>query len=141
MSINFSVIIWTVINFCILLAALNFVLYRPLLRFIHERNERNEEGIEAGKNADILFEKAKSENRAKLDSLRREEQKNTENALHEVRVNKRAALAEMNERLDKEYREGLEKLAHDEEDAEAQLDKKLDVLSKIIADKVSGSFI
>lgn len=141
MSINISVIIWTVVNFCILLVALNFVLYKPLLKFIHERNERNEKGIDAGKNADILLEKAKNENREALENLRREEQKNTEDALHEARANKRAALAQMNERLDKEYREGLEKLAKDEEAAEAQLDAKLDVLSKIIADKVSGGFI
>lgn len=141
MSINFSVVIWTIINFCVLLAALNFVLYKPLLRFVRQREEKNEQGIMAGKNADARFEEIKNENRERFENMRREEQKETEEILHRARADKRRSIAEMNERLDREYRDGLEKLANDEKAAESELDTKLGVLSKIIADKVSGRFI
>ncbi len=95
----------------------------------------------AGKNADARFEEIKNENRERFENMRREEQKETEEILHRARADKRRSIAEMNERLDREYRDGLEKLANDEKAAESELDTKLGVLSKIIADKVSGRFI
>ncbi|MBQ0109644.1 MAG: hypothetical protein KBS44_05140, partial [Clostridiales bacterium] len=42
MSIQLNVVIWTVINFCLLMLVLNFLLFKPLLAFMDKRNAKIE---------------------------------------------------------------------------------------------------
>ncbi len=44
MSLNISVVIWTVIDFCLLMLILDKLLFKPLLTKMHARNDRIEEG-------------------------------------------------------------------------------------------------
>ena len=44
MSLNISVVIWTVIDFCLLMLILDKLLFKPLLTKMHTRDDRIEEG-------------------------------------------------------------------------------------------------
>ena len=44
MSLNISVVIWTVIDFCLLMLILDKLLFKPLLTKMHARDDRIEEG-------------------------------------------------------------------------------------------------
>jgi F0F1-type ATP synthase membrane subunit b/b' len=48
MSIDISLLVWTIFNFFVLMLLLNHFLYKPLLNFMRERGQRIEAGIEAG---------------------------------------------------------------------------------------------
>lgn len=44
MTIQFSVVIWTIINFALLYLVLNFLLFKPMLKHMDERNAKIEQG-------------------------------------------------------------------------------------------------
>ena len=61
-SINISELIWTVINFFLLLFLLKHFLYTPILRFMEERQAR----IDAGTEAERQAQAAREENARQL---------------------------------------------------------------------------
>ncbi len=69
MSIDFSVLIWTVINFLITMVLLNLLLYRPLRSFMRSRDEQIKEGIAAGKAARDALEAQMRDYEAQLQNL------------------------------------------------------------------------
>lgn len=48
MSIDISVVFWTIVNFCLLSVLLNRFLYQPVTKFMRQRQSRIEAGIQAG---------------------------------------------------------------------------------------------
>lgn len=55
-SINVSELIWTVINFFLLLFLLKHFLYTPILRFMEQRQARIDAGLEAERQAKTALE-------------------------------------------------------------------------------------
>ena len=51
MRIDVSVLIWTIINFLLLMVLLNFTLFRPLRTFMAKRQQEIDAGVAAGKAA------------------------------------------------------------------------------------------
>lgn len=65
MNIQISVLIWTVINFCVLMFLLNRFLFKPLLAFMDARNEKidraNQQWLEAERAHDAAAQKAEED--------------------------------------------------------------------------------
>ena len=101
-SINISELIWTVINFFLLLFLLNRFLYKPVISFMEERQARIEEN-----DARLLDEKAKSREEAKkILALNAEEiEKHNAEVLQEAKKasvqNRKDAEAALSQRQDK----------------------------------------
>ena len=75
LSINISELIWTIINFFLLLFVLKYLLFRPIVRFMDERQARIDAGLEAERSAKAALDEQ---------ALNFEERKHT--ALEEARA-------------------------------------------------------
>ena len=66
MSIDFSVLIWTIITFLLLMVLLHFTLFRPLRSFMAKRQQEIDAGVEAGEQAQEALEAQKTRQQAEL---------------------------------------------------------------------------
>jgi F-type H+-transporting ATPase subunit b len=55
LEISIPTLIWTVINFFLLLFLLNKFLFKPVMKFVDQRNEKIKAGIQEGKDAEKLL--------------------------------------------------------------------------------------
>jgi len=137
MEINFSVVFWTIFNFFALMFALNFVLYRPIFRFMHGREERINGQKKAGRNAEIRLDDLKAESEKLISEARREAAKRLDSAREEARKASERMIADQTEAARREHARKLEQLAKDEESDEARLSEIRGSLASMIADKVT----
>ena len=128
-SINISELIWTVINFFLLLFLLNRYLYKPVTKFMADRQARIDAGFREEQDAkafieknneDLLEEKAKSREEAKqiLAQSAEELEKFSAETLQEAKKNSgqnrkqmEVALAEKQEKTGEQLRKAAPELA------------------------------
>ena len=129
MSIDISVLIWTVICFLVLMFALTKLLFKPLLKVMHERQEKIASGIAAGEQAEAELEKRRLEHEEELERLKAEQERELEEKLARVREESArlaaetekqtvlgqerydAELKEQEQALTEQLRDGVERLA------------------------------
>ena len=136
LSINFSELIWTIINFFLLYFLLKRFLYDPITRFMDARRERLDEALEKEREAqarvaenDEQIEQEKELRRAEAKKLIAEaaeadKSRNAEAAKAE-RASDRAAMAETEERL-----------AAESEREKAELDARTKELAAALAQQL-----
>lgn len=73
MKIDVSIVIWTVVNFTVFMLLLNRFLFKPLLKFMDERQKRIDDGISAGEQAKRAMEESERELGAALGKRRHDE--------------------------------------------------------------------
>lgn len=71
-GIDWKLLLLQAVNFGILLAALTYFLYRPILRIIDERREKVAEGVRKAEAADRRLEEAKAEGEQMIGAAARE---------------------------------------------------------------------
>ena len=89
-SINISELIWTVINFFLLLFLLNRFLYKPVISFMEERQAR----IDAKLREEEEAKKASVQNRKDAEAALSQRQDKTAQQLHEAAPELAALLTE-----------------------------------------------
>ena len=136
MSINFSVVLWTVINFVVLMAALNFVLFRPLMKFMRERDEKIKRGRDAGAGADEKINAAKADFEKQISDANAVREKNERQKQSDDKKAKDKALAAALQRLEDEQNAKLLALENSEKNQEKRLEARTEELAKLIADKM-----
>ena len=120
-SINISELIWTVINFFLLLFLLKCFLYTPILRFTAERQARIDAGLETERAAQAQFreneerlaeKKAESRQEAKriVDAAAQAASERREEALHKAREAADEGRKREADRLEQQRREEAERL-------------------------------
>jgi len=136
MTIQPSILLWTLISFCLLMLILDRLLFRPMLSFMDARNER----IEAAMRKKDENERALSDAEAEL-AVRREqalvrtaEAAETEIADAKVRAKRMIAKAE----ADRETRVEAcrTEISTKKRELEAGLEDGVDRLAKAFADKL-----
>ncbi len=65
LEISIPTLIWTIINFFLLLFLLNKFLFKPVMKFVDQREEKIKAGIKEGKDAEKLL--AETQDRLKLE--------------------------------------------------------------------------
>ena len=136
MTIQPSVLVWTVICFCLLWLILRNLLFRPMLRFMDERNARIARA-EAKKHADeqrlAEAEAAEAEARAAAEAERAEaRKKNRAEAEHAAA----ASVAEAQKAAFAEKEACRAVLADEKVTVSEALDARLDALAKAFADQM-----
>lgn len=136
MTIQPSVLIWTVICFCLLWLILRNLLFRPMLRFMDERNARIA-AAEEKKRADEARKAEAEANaeaaRAKAEAERAEKRK----AAREKAEAEAAAAAADAQKAASLSREALrETLKTERQTVTESLDGRLDALAKAFADQL-----
>lgn len=129
MTIQISVLIWTVITFCVLMFFLNRCLFRPLLAFMDAREEKIARARKQQEDAAFALEAAKEEAaerralaekeaRAALEAMVAQTREAAEQEMDAADERYAQLLAEQREQLEKDKRSlqqmldgGVEKLA------------------------------
>lgn len=136
LSINFSELIWTIINFFLLYFLLKRFLYDPITRFMDARRERLDKALEQEREAqarvaenDEQIEQEKELRRAEAKKLIAEaaeaDKSRSAEAAKAERVSDRAAMAETEERL-----------AAESEREKAELDARTKELAAALAQQL-----
>jgi len=72
MSIDVSTLVWMIINFILLMILLNHFLFKPILSFMKQRQDKIAEGIQAGERAGQLLKEKQSELAVELSKAKSE---------------------------------------------------------------------
>ena len=81
MSIDVSVVIWTILGFLVLMVLLERILYRPILEILDRRREKIAAGLAAQRQAEHALEERRTQHARDLEGIRREE---TERAREQI---------------------------------------------------------
>lgn len=137
MTIQPSVLIWTVINFCLLMLILNKLLFKPLLAFMDARKNR----IDAAKSELSAAEKAHSDEKARLEEERKKALAEADDLARAEISDERSRIIAETAKAKKEYeagkREKETQFAHDGEKLELELCSRLDELADAFARRLS----
>ncbi|MBP5166950.1 MAG: ATP synthase F0 subunit B [Oscillospiraceae bacterium] len=90
MSIDISVVVWTVVGFCVFMLLLNRFLFKPMLRFMDDRQKRIDDARAALQRAEAERLSAAEEARREREQSRREEIAAAEARLEELRSESKA---------------------------------------------------
>ncbi len=137
MTIQLSVVVWTVINFCLLMLILHKLLFKPILAFMDARREK----IESAKNElDDVYNSRMEEQRRQAELREAAHRRAKLEAAAAAEAQKQAAAAELS-RAKKEYESKLwEEEAHIRAEGDAiiaELCDKLDQLATAFAHRLS----
>ena len=136
MSIQPSVLIWTVICFCLFALVFNGLIIKPVLKVIDGRRERLNKARSAKRAADEADAEAAAARAAALNEAERRERERLDTELDELRRQKEAEYAAFAESLRAEAlnnTRGPEKLG---EDAEAAVRARMDEMVRAFAEKL-----
>ena len=120
------------------MAALWFVLYRPMLKFMRERDKRIQEGKKAGIEAEEMLRSVKEECKKAKEEAELDAKEQLETARRKAKEEAERAFADRCLEVKREYSAKLETLSEENRSKEAYLAGKLDLITGMIADKVTG---
>ena len=136
-NVNYSLII-QIINFIFLIWALNLVLYRPIRRVIHQRNEKVEgleEGIKNYEQDVVDKDKAISDGIKQAREKGAEEKEALEN---EAREQEKQKIAEIHEKARQEIEQVREQIGRDMDATRQSLETEVDQFADEISQKILG---
>ncbi len=138
MSIDVSVVIWTILGFLVLMVLLDRILYRPILEILDRRREKIAAGLAAQRQAEHALEDRKAQHEQELEALRRDE---TEKAREQTDSVYQALDQALDEReIDRDTRRAAEAVKAEEDRTqltkalEDRMPEYLDLLASRFAD-------
>ena len=137
MTLEPSVVFWTILNFAVLALVLERFLFRPLLRFMDERKARTEAGIAAGREAQAELDAEQARLREEAAALSASQQQLTEQAAAQAQEERTLLLAQAEAESNAAYDAALEQLRRDETALSAELDAALPILSAALVRKLT----
>ena len=138
MSIDVSVLLWTIINFIVLMVLLNIFLFKPVHKILDERKERIDSGLAAGEQA----RQAKRENderlQAEVDNSRANARKLLENAKNKAQAERTAMLRDAQAAAAEIRKASIEKVNAEEEQAVKQVSGQIPDLVSVLTGSLLG---
>ena len=138
LSINISELIWTVINFFLLLFLLRHFLFKPLTRFMDERQGRIDAGLEAERRAKESLQETEEQLAALKADSRREAGRLVTRAEQEVEERSLAMRRQAKQDAAAARRTGREELALQREREAEELTAKTPELAALLAERLLG---
>ena len=129
MTIQISLVIWTVIGFVVLSLILNKFLFKPLLSLMDARNEKIRKGEEERKAALEREEKVRKANEIARAARQQEALKAAEKALADEQKKTETIIAEQKAKYDAELDNIRKQYETDTSAAEENLSEKIDKLA------------
>lgn len=129
MTIQISLVIWTVIGFVVLSLILNKFLFKPLLSLMDARNKKIRKGEEERKAALEREEKVRKDNEIARAARQQEALKAAEKALEDEQKKTETIIAEQREKYDAEHENIRKQYETDTSAAEENLSEKIDKLA------------
>lgn len=139
-SLNFSVFV-QIANFLILVALLNWIVYKPIRKILIQRSEKMEafsQRIEQCADASVQKEK---DYESGLRDARARGLKEKESFLQEAKEEERVIIDKINARAQAEMARVKTEVAKDAQKVKAQLEKEIDGFASAIGEKILGRAI
>ena len=137
-SINISELIWTVINFFLLLVLLKRFLYTPILRFTAERQARIDAGLEAERAAQAQL-RENEERLAEKKAESRQEAKRIMQSVEEAAAERREeALRQAREAADEGRKREADRLELQRREEAERLTMAQGELAQLLAGRLLG---
>jgi F-type H+-transporting ATPase subunit b len=130
-----------VVNFLVLIWALNTVLYKPIRKIVSDRAQRVdglEQTIDNCHKESLEKEKAYA---VGIKTAREKGLKEKDVLLQEAAEEEKEILQEINEKAQAELAAVKEKIAKDAQAVASELEKEIDIFSKAIGEKILGRAI
>lgn len=133
LTINIWELLWTVVNFFLLLFILRNLLYKPLVRFMDERQARIDAGLSAEKAAQERFDREQALFKQEQARLLQEQRSRRAAALEESRARKAREQREQSVRLRQQMKTGIAETGAAEQ---ARFEENEAALAELFVDKL-----
>lgn len=138
MSINFSVLAWTIINFVVLMLLLNRFLYQPIAAFMQQRQQRIDEGIAQGQQSQQQLSAAQKDLHNQRKTWRLQEQKSAEEALRQTLISsQQQSDAQAAAAKTKRYA-AIEEFNQEQETLEKQLAERIPEVMEVLSRRLQS---
>ena len=137
-SINISELIWTVINFFLLMFLLNRFLYKPVISFMEKRQARIDAGLQEEQDAKASVEKNEERLREEKAESREEAKKLLRQNAEELEKHSAEMLKEAKTAAVQERKESEEALAAKQEQTSERLQAAAPELASVLAERLLG---
>ncbi len=138
MTIQLSVLIWTIICFCLLMLILNKLLFGPMLRFMDARQERIQRAREKQQQDQAACEEARlalQEAQAEAEKLRTRQE---EQLVAQAREKAEQQLAQAREAHEQEIAAYARTLEQERSELKTKLDASVDTLAIAYANRLAS---
>ena len=129
MTIQISVVIWTVLSFIVLMLVLNKFLFKPILQVMDERNDKIRKSKDERRIQREKYEARKLEIEKMRITAQKEAMEKGEQALEEAKAERARLVSAAKEEIDLKIEKQKELLEKESEEIEKQLDSKVDELA------------
>lgn len=138
MNIQISVLLWTIICFCLLMLILNNLLFKPLLAVMDKRQERIRQAKEKQSINEASYARAIAEmEQAREDDKKRQAQIMAQ-TVEEAHRQAEAQIAEARQEGIRQLETYGEELRREHDDMKAKLDAGADALAEVFANRVTS---
>ena len=138
LSINFSELIWTIINFFLLYFLLKRFLFTPVCRLLDERQAKIDGGLNAEKEAQATVDRNRSRIDAEKAESRREANRILTEAEAEDEKNRAESIAAARSKAKEDLRRSEAELEQRSEQEETLLREKSGDLSALLSARILG---
>ena len=138
LEINVPELIWTIINFFLLMFLLKIFLYNPILKILDERKAKINESIAESKSAEKAFEEANAAVAAELSEETGRARELVGRAKAEAEKEKDACISEAQREADDLNKSLREKIAEEEKTAIGEVEDSMPELVMLLTEKLLG---
>lgn len=141
MEINPSQVIFTIINFCVLVAVLKIFLYKPVCNMLDSRKQEVENNLNSAEEAKLEAQKLKDEYASQIQNARQEAQEIISQAAKVGEQAKADIVTEAREEAARLTARAQEEIAREKTEALTQIRNEVADLAVLAAAKVVGKTI
>jgi len=132
---------WQILNFLVLLAILNKLLYKPMLNMLAERKKTIQDSLDKAESARAEAEKLQAQYQSQLLQAKKEAQEIIEKATKMGEEMKEDIVNNAKNEADKAIKKAQEEIAREKNQAVAALRQEIATLAVLAAGKVVGKAI
>ncbi|MDA8234927.1 MAG: F0F1 ATP synthase subunit B [Clostridia bacterium] len=141
MKFDLATFAWQIVNFLVLLAILNKLLYKPMLNMLAERKRTIKDSLEKAEAARAEADKLQSQYQAQLLQAKREAQEIIEKATKMGEDMKEDIVKNAKNEADKAIKKAQDEISREKNQAVAALREEVATLAVLAAGKVVGKAI
>ena len=138
MEINFSTLFWTIINFLILLVALKFILFKPLLASLRQRSQGIHDSLSQAQEARRQLELLRADQAKQLEGVKAEAQAVRASVAKAAEEDRARVVAEAHDEATKVMTRAQAQIQQDTESAIVAIRGEMASIAIAAASKVIG---
>ena len=136
LEISIPTLIWTLINFLILLFVVNKFLFKPVIKFMDERQGRIDKKLKVKSDADKVFEEDDLRLQKELSDTSDKAYEAVQNAKKEAESKTEETLKDLRTKVASQIEASKDKVLQEEKQAEEKLDEQMPEYVDLLKKKI-----